>query len=205
MKNELSKYYHDAKVLELLDKYESAGFEVKRDVKVGNYEVDIVVVDKDKEKKFIEVKVGSSSKAAIQKYKRLREYIRNQEKSKFELIFAGIPRRKDIYIDDFESKLFEYLMDNFPDELDVLSTHSKLDEIVDVDITDISIYPQQDLIEIQGSCSIEISMQYGSCRETSIDDLLYDAFEADFKVKTDLNYDIEECIELHIDTRKFYE
>ena len=56
--------------------------------------------------------------------------------------------------------IFENLLNNFPTELDTLSTHTSLESVNNVDIESINV--QSAGITLSGSASLDLDLQFGS-------------------------------------------
>lgn len=69
-------------------------------------------------------------------------------------------RLPEFDFDDIAQLLYEYLCDNFPDELNSLSTHTMLEEVTDVEID--SKVVSGETITINGKGWIEVELNYGS-------------------------------------------
>jgi len=50
-----------------------------------------------------------------------------------------LPKEKKLEIDNIESLLFTHIIQNPPDEIDELSTHSMIDEVSEINIDEIQI------------------------------------------------------------------
>lgn len=64
--------------------------------------------------------------------------------------------------------LFDYLLDNVPDELDALSTHTILEGISDVEID--SEDSCGEVITVKGKATIEVELNYGSDYDRRVGD-----------------------------------
>ena len=101
--------------------------------------------------------------------------------------------------------LFDYLINNIPDKLDVLSTHTRILDVSDVVIN--SAITNSRTIEFEGTANAEVELAYGSARERNIDDdsvdLPTDYYDFTFKVIVEENQIIGEP-EFEFDTEHFY-
>jgi hypothetical protein len=199
-KNELIKYYHTAKILELTEKYQSYGYNVVHDYIVNGFNFDLFVT-KENEKIYIEVKSEAFSKEKSKKIIEMAAYVKSIENARFELIIATPPRKKNIEFENLSQIIFDYLIENIPSDLDSLSTHTRIEDVIDVDIDSVSITEYN--IHIGGTASVEVELQYGSSREQEGE--LYDSFPLEFDLTLDREFNIEEVNNLSVDTSSFYE
>lgn len=84
------------------------------------------------------------------------------------VVYMLRPNRDSIEFDGLGELIMEYFMDNFPSDLDELSSHTRLSEVYIETITDIHLTERW--IEVKGEASVTISLQYGSDREQEDDD-----------------------------------
>lgn len=84
------------------------------------------------------------------------------------VVYMLRPNRDSIEFDELGELILEYFMDNFPSDLDELSSHTRLSEVYIETITDIHLTERW--IEVKGEASVTVSLQYGSDREQEDDD-----------------------------------
>ncbi|MDD6658168.1 MAG: hypothetical protein PUE95_12890, partial [Lachnospiraceae bacterium] len=119
------------------------------------------------------------------------------------VVYMLYPTRDTIEFDDLGELMLEYFGDNFPDELDELSTHTRLEEVYIESITDIHL--DEKMIEVTGEASLSVSLQYGSDREQEEDDEDMEmTFPMDYTATVNWNREIV-AIDYEIDTDRFYE
>ena len=105
--------------------------------------------------------------------------------------------------DDISDHVYHDYLDS---ELDVLSTHTRIENVngIEFEITDID----KDYIYIEGTAELEVNLQNGSDSEMERGDgLAFDmTFDLDFSVKIDIsNLNEKEYIYEPVNTDKFYE
>lgn len=106
--------------------------------------------------------------------------------------------------DDIAEELDSELMGEIPSELDALSTHTRVDCVEDVKFKITGIGSK--FIEIEGTCSVGVELQYGSDSENSEEDLLSDSYPMQFKATISTSNLSKKEFELgEIDTSSFYE
>lgn len=80
------------------------------------------------------------------------------------LLYVPMPGQSEIVFDSLGDKIHEYLLNDFPAELDRLSTHTRIQEVCVERVQRIELC--EDLIELEGDATITVSLQYGSDQET---------------------------------------
>ncbi len=155
----LQKYLHKIAMEQVISEYTEKGYDVKTKEKIGNFEADIIA-RKNSETLIIEIKTGRLSNQRKEKISGIADYIRTQENYKLIIIVATPPKEKKLEITEIEQLLSDYFLDNTPDDLDTLSTHTRLECVSDVDIDEISI--EGKYIAAKGSGAFEVELQFGS-------------------------------------------
>jgi hypothetical protein len=130
-------------------------------------------------------------------------YVNNIDNAHFELIVANPPRNKSIEFLGLEAILTDELANNFPSELDELSSHTRVKGVTDIDIDSITI--SEDGINVTGTASVEVSLQCGSDIEQESGDEIYDFFPFKFDISLDLDLSIKNINGLEIDNSSFYQ
>ena len=116
------------------------------------------------------------------------------------------PEPKKIDFNGLEGILYNYFIDEFPSELDALSTHTRMDSIHDVCINSIEIGGGEVRLACNGSVSV--SLQYGSDSEQEDEEPFIMSFPFEFEgtLKYEENgYSVIDCEMLEIDTDAFYQ
>lgn len=207
-KEYLQNYLHEIAVKQISDEYKSKGYNINLEETIGKYQADIVA-KKDDETIVIEIKTGKISQERKNAIKEIGNYVRNQGKYKFLVVFPTLPKERRIEIDNIETLLLIIMQEHFPDELDELSTHTRLDEITEVEIDEISFEDNSIFIKGEGVVSVEIQM--GSDGDQDRDDGLMssDSFSFIFEVSMAYNENkkltITSLDKLEIDTSSYYE
>lgn len=205
-KQYIEKYLYSIAIDQLSDEYIKKGYEIRKDYKVGKFQVDLIAKN-DKEIIVFEIK---TSKLTSEKKKAIAEignYVRKHNNYRFLLVIATAPKNKELQIDGIETELFNSFIDDMPDDLDILSTHTSIEEIVDVDIDEINISDK--FIFVKGDGVVNIQLQFGSDGDQDRDDgfKMYDSYPFDFEIimKYENGFKIIEINSLNIDTSSFYE
>lgn len=204
----LQKYLHLIAIDQITEDYTQRGYKVFKEERLGKYQADLIA-RKDNETIVIEVKSGKMTPQKKEVITELGNYVRQQGNFKFLIVIATPPKEKKLKIVEIEQILFDYFLDEFPDDLIELSTHTRLEEITDIDIDEIIIEGKE--IFIKGDGVVEIELQYGSDGDQAIGDgfSTYDNYPFTFEMT--LEYDdnnklkIANVDELEVDTSSFYE
>lgn len=109
---------------------------------------------------------------------------------------GGVP---SISVDGLEQALLSHLLEHIPDELDQLSTHTMIDDVVDLDVDEISVRPGA--IKVNGSGVIEVTLQYGGGGEM---DGTGDSYPFTFEAELGPELEVHAAV-VEVDTTSFYE
>jgi hypothetical protein len=112
--------------------------------------------------------------------------------------------KDEIEIEGMEQILYDYIADESPDNLMILSSNTIIDEVSDVDITSISL-EKDGLVSVRGTGNVSVELNYGPSSDgaSSSDYYPFD-FECTLR-KSDDGYELEEMTSLEIDNSSFYE
>lgn len=202
----LLKNFERATLEQLADEYRKKGFTVKREVIIGPYRVDLVA-SKGDENVYVELKTHRESPDAKRRIKEMADFFKKIPNAKFIVVVSRIPEFKKIEFDDIEQILTDYFILNFPSVLDELSTHTMIDEVYDVSISEIII--QNGELDIECTGMVGVTLQYGSDSDQELgDEPMYMSFPFKFKGVIGYdgkNYNVEDSNELEIDTDAYYE
>ena len=206
LKNYLIRNFERSTLEQLSDDYREKGYTVKTDVSVGPYRVDLAAT-KGEKTIYIEIKTHSENPDAKRRIRAMADYFKTVANAKFIVVVARIPEFKKIEFDDIEPVLTEYFTLEFPSDLDALSTHTRIDEVHDVSISEISIEDGNLIITCTGM--VGVTLQYGSDSDQEPgDEPMGMSFPFKFKGTVSYNgqdYSVEDCDELEIDTDAYYE
>ena len=205
LRNYLIKNFEKSTLEQIADNYREKGYIIKTDISVGPYRVDLAAIKGD-EKVYIELKTHSERPEAKRRIKAMADYFKTVPNAKFIVVVSRIPEFKKIVFKDIEPVLCEYFMLEFPSDLDALSTHTRINEVQGVNISEISI--QNGNLHIICNGMVGVTLQYGSDSEQEPEDEpLYMSFP--FKFEGTINYDgnnynVDGCDEIEIDTDAYY-
>jgi Holliday junction resolvase len=203
----LQKYLHSIATEQLVAEYREKEYVVSTDEKIGKYEADIVA-RKGQETIVIEIKVGRLTQQKKESIAGIADYVKAQGNYKFLIVVATAPKEKKIEVSDIEQILSDYFFNEMPEELDELSTHTRLEDVADVEIDEILIDGKE--IFVKGSGVFNIEIQFGSDSDQN-NDLGYKSndtipFEFDIVVEFNDNGELEviEVNDLIVDTSSYH-
>jgi len=178
-KEYLGKYLHDIAIEQIADDYAQKGYTVKKEERLGNYQADLIV-KKGNEQIVIEVKTGKMTPEKRQRIADIADHVRNLGDCKFHVVVATPPKEKRLGIEDLELLINNYIHNNLPSELDELSTHTRPDEVFDINIEKINISGKD--IFVKGDGVISMELQSGSDGDQDKGDFkTFDKFPFDFE------------------------
>ena len=202
----LQRYLHDIAIDQLMADYEAKGYEVLKEEKIGKYRADLVAKKAD-EVVVVEVKTGRMSPQKRQQVAGIGDYVRAHKNHKFLVVLATPPKPKKIDILNIESLLLDHLINNTPDALDSLSTHTRITDVSGVTVNELTVIDDGS-IKATGNGTVEVELQYGSDHD---DDgtITSDSFPVNFKVVLKYNANQELFLAgtelMEIDVSSFYE
>lgn len=133
------------------------GFVVKKDFKTSEDKFPIdLYAERGEDKRIYELKIG---KNRIQK----KQYAMLQAEAKrlgakLYIVYLEVPRSKEVTFNGLDKIILEDLLDNYPFEIDGLSTHTTIESVEDVEIDTMEI--ASGIARITGSGSINIRLWF---------------------------------------------
>ena len=202
--NFLAHYYERATIDQLVDEYKGKGYFVQREVKLGNFRIDLIA-EKDGQKLLFEVTRGRQDAMYRKRIEGIEQMIRNLPNTRLVIVPARYEEEKEIEFNGLETVLQDYFMEVIPDELDELSTHTRIESVDSVAVDTIKIYGQDIIVKCSGQVSV--SLQYGSDSEQ--DSRPAPAMSFPFELEgtvswKDNRYEVSEVDNLRVDTGEFY-
>lgn len=184
---------------ELADDFIRRGYSVDHDVRVGSDTYDLVAT-KDAEKIAVAVKAASQLASSATAMRQLRERAMAYGFSEFRLSVATEPKKKTIEIEGLDNLLLEFMLNDVPNELDQLSTHTRVEDVAEVEL--FAIHVGHDGIHASGSAAVEVSLQYGS--DSDDQSSSSDSYPFEFEVHLSLDMQTVSA-QIEVDTSSFYE
>lgn len=204
LKDYLRQNYEKAFIEQVVNDYRDKGYAVKTEVKVGNYRVDIAAT-KDDETIYVEVKTRSEGPDAKRRIKEMANYFKTIPNAKFLVMISRYQEPPKIEFDEIDAILYEYFTHELPSDLDALSTHTRVENVHSVTISEVKIQNGELLIYCTGMVSV--TLQFGSDFDQEPgDEPMNMDFPFKFKGTIDYNesYSVSGCDDLEIDTDAFY-
>lgn len=190
-----SKYWLLAAEEEVASSLETEGYSVKRETLFGGIRADLVAT-RGKELRVYEFKTPSWSPERTEQAKRLRNHVVHELSGDFRLVWVAPPSEREIEIDDLEIALCGYLEEHFPNALDVLSDHTRVEEVSDAEVYSVHLQKGRTIVKGQAMTSVELG--YGSESDQKRGDGLraMDSFPFSFEVELDSELHIVDVVEL---------
>jgi hypothetical protein len=206
------RYLESAKQAEVAERLRAEGFTVETGQALGDVSFDLVA-RKGSRSIAYEFKAGRFPKSNRADLERLQRAAKRAG-WEFHIVVVNPPPRVHVEIDNLAERLAEKLPerlaeqlhdhmanDSFPDELDTLSTHTRVDGVSDLEISEIHVGNGE--IRVGGIGSVDVELKYGS----GSDDIPSsgDSFPFDFKVVLSPDGHLKYVEKLNVDTTSFYE
>ena len=164
-----------------------------------------MLAEKDGQQVYIEVTSGRMDGTARRRIEALEDAIRQLPHARFIVIPGRYSEDKEIEFDGLEGVIMQFFVEDFPDELDELSTHTRLEAVDSVAVDVIKIYGQDIVLKCSGQ--VTVSLQYGSDGEQEDGPIPTMSFpfemEGTISWKDD-GYEVTEVDSLRIDTGEYY-
>jgi Holliday junction resolvase len=207
-KKYLGKYLHDIAIEQIAEDYIQKGYTVSKEEKLGKFRADLIARKGD-EQIVVEVKAGKMTPVKKEQIAGIANYVRNLGGYKFLVVIATPPKEKKLEIDDFEILITNYIHSDLPSELDELSTHTRPDEVFDIDIDEINISGEN--IFVKGDGVVSVELQFGSDGDQNKGDgfKTFDKFPFEFEMTLAYNskreLEIIEVDKFDVDTSSYYD
>jgi hypothetical protein len=196
-------YLERTKVDQLAEEFRQAGYRVHlEDGEDDGSRYDLVAEQGDRK---IAVEVVARTRlrddTVVDKVAVLREQARHRGFDEFRLVLVSPPRNTVVEVEGLETLLFETIVNDIPSELDILSSHTRIVNISDVEITETAIGKEG--IQITGTGIILVDLEYGGGEERDgLNEEIDFPFYFDLLLSTSL--DLEQVRSLRVDTESFY-
>jgi Holliday junction resolvase len=198
----LEKHLAEAAIEQLADDYARQGFEVERGVQIGGDIADLVA-RRGGEILVFEVKTGRWTPEKRETARRLRDHAVQEQGARFVLVLAPPPRDKSLEIEGIEEVLQNLIEKHDQSELSDVSSHTRVAGVTDVDLT--SIVAGAEWIEVTGSGSVELELQFGSDSDLERDQgfTSHEAIPFAFHVLLDGDLKPKQVLSLELDLDDF--
>lgn len=192
------KHATEATIEQIASEYQQKGYQVINEPDVDGVRADLMAV-KEQDVIVFEVKAGEWSEKKRQEVKQMRNWAVHNLGAKFKVVLVNLPKTSDINIEGLENLFMELLPEHYADTFAHLATHVDIDEVADIEITDLSAKSNE--IEIKGTASVTLGLQYGSNRdvENDIGLRVAESMPLYFHLLLDNNLGRKEVYELELD------
>ncbi|MDD5301638.1 MAG: hypothetical protein PHS14_00905 [Elusimicrobia bacterium] len=181
--------------------FSAKGYKIERELRVGGQTFDLVAKNEAEEIIF-EFKIYGAGANDDKHVRRIHEYVKKDPARQMRLVLITPPTDRQIEIVGLEAQLEEHFHNNFPSELDEVSTHTRLEEVTDINISSVSWGDKG--AHVIGEGLLGVSLQYGSDRETDGDPEIHDSYPFKFDVTLDSDREIAEVHSTNVDNSDFY-
>lgn len=183
--NEILRGIEYTAIQKITKELERDGFSINKE-----YSIFDLYAEKGDDKRIYEFKIG---KNRIQK----RQFIALQEEAKrlgakLYIVYLEIPHSKEVDFEGLDQIIYEDLLNDFPSEIDALSTHTTIESIEDIEIDSINI--SDSIVKLTGSGTINVHLQFGSRSDIKNNDAVEDVGSVDFFFKLSVDVANNEVI-----------
>lgn len=183
--NEILRGIEYTAIQKITKELERDGFSINKE-----YSIFDLYAEKGDDKRIYEFKIG---KNRIQK----RQFIALQEEAKrlgakLYIVYLEIPRSKEVDFEGLDQIIYKDLLNDFPSEIDALSTHTTIESIEDIEIDSINI--SDSIVKLTGSGTINVHLQFGSRSDLKNNDAVEDVGSVDFFFKLSVDVANNEVI-----------
>lgn len=196
---EYFRYLESAKKAEMAERLRAEGYTVETEKLFKDVRFDLVA-SKGEQGIAYEFKSGNSPQINRESLEHL-HLVAREAGLEFRIVVVNPPPRVNVEVDDLSSELLAHLIDNFPDALDTLSTHTEIDNVTGLDISDLRVRHGDILVEGRGS--VDVTLRYGGGSDDG--PVSGDAFPFHFKAVLTPEGRLNRVEELTVETNSFYE
>jgi len=198
-------YLHNIAIDQLVADYQAKGYQVSKQEKIGKYSPDLVARKGD-EVVVVEVKAGKLTPDRRKQVAEIGDFVRTHKNHKFLVVVATPPKSKKIDIPHLDQLLRDYLIDNLPDNLNSLSSHTRITDVPDVIVNEVTVN-EDGSIAAKGNGTVEIEFQYDSAGNNTItaEDVFPLTFEITLKYNQNQELFLADAKVMEVDDSSFYE
>ena len=170
------------------------GFVVRKDYTLPNSNKVVfdIYAEKGSDKRVYELKLGKN-KIQSKQFIKLQDGAK-QLGAKLLIVYLEIPKTQAIEFAGIENIIYQDLIDNFPSELDAMSTHTTIESVDNLDIETISV--DGSVATITGAGTINVELQFGSRSDLHNGDAIIDSNSIDFFYKISIDVSTN-CVVKH--------
>ena len=156
----VQRFMHELAIEQIQTEYQRRGYQVRREVSLGNFRADLVA-ERGSDKIIFEVKYSTNQQDRLRQNESIRQihsWVKEHSDYKFQLVFASPPGNKEVDVPDLDTLLLQYYNDdsaNAPEGLDGLPSHPVIEDIVDVEIDSLTL-ETDGRINIKGTAIVSV-------------------------------------------------
>lgn len=151
----LDRYIEEARIEELASEWRQRGYAVTTHQKVEDLDLDLLAT-RDDERIVFKVTTARGLTNARQTIKRLAAIVATWPRAQFHLVVANLPKSKSIEVDGISALLHRTMTEETHLALDLLSSHTRVEEVVDVEID--RIHVSATYIAVTGTATVEVQI-----------------------------------------------
>lgn len=155
----LENAFEMAVIEEMVTKLLKQGYSVERNARYKGNLVDLMAI-KDENKFIYEFKTRPIIGKERERIEKLSKKAK-EEGFRFRVVVIPIPKKKNIEVEGIEDTILNEFINNIPDELDCLSSHTIINEVEDISINSIEL-KTGDHIFIDGTGTVSVDLEYGN-------------------------------------------
>ncbi len=198
----LSSHFKNAVAEQIKKDYENRGYKVELNVKLNGYNADLTAKKDDKTKVFV-IRTSALSPEKRDQFDNLRKYAKLHPDCEIEVVFAFLPRDKEIEIDQISDVLFDWFSSRTPDELTELSAQINIDEVHNIILQRLHIKPDN-TIHVEGTGTVDVELHFDLSPQNEFDGKIsYAAIPFEFNLalaQVNGELRLKEVLELEVDT-----
>ncbi len=202
----LQPYLHEIAINQLTADYETKGYRVSKEEKIGNSHADLVA-RKGEEVIIIEVSAGKPISDRRQQVTEIGDYVRTHKNHKFLVVLASQATPKRITISGIDQLLQDYLTDNYHKHLSKeLFADVRVISVTDVTLNELT-QTKTGIEAVKGTALVELELRYSDSMTGEIqnDAIAYgEIFPCTFDVlltyASDSQFNLQKVNHLTIDT-----
>ena len=194
----LARHLHEAAVEQLSVEYGLLGYVVESDVQLGGFRADLVA-RRGEDVVVFEIKAGPWSSGAAEKASGMSDYVARELGGRFRLVLVGVPEPVEVEIGEVERVLQGLAEEKVEDQLAGEASHFHSLDVEDVEYETVHIHEGR--VEVKGSASLSLVLQYGSDGDVGRGDGLERnaTFPLRFHLVLDQDMDLEETVAFKIE------
>jgi hypothetical protein len=192
------RHWEAAAAEQLAKDLERKGYKVSQHERIGDHVADVVARRGD-EVTVYEVKAPPWDERQADEFVELRDWAVRSLNARFKLIIVTPPHEVAAEIAGLDRILLDRLNNPLPEELDLLSSCTEVDDVSDLEIGSIVVKPPE--IHVEGNAIAHVTLQWGRGDDAAED---RESFPFTFALNLDTQGRLLNVEELAVDTSAWY-